>query len=175
MNWYSLRVFSGKEKKTKETIENEIVENDISDLIGEIFVPSENVIEMRGNKKRVKEKVFFPGYILIKMEINAKSRYVIENTPGVLNFIGPNNSPVPLREVEVKRIFGEVEKKEGRETLATPFKIGDPVNVVDGPFIDFTGFVEEVNVDKQKVKVTVSIFGRPTPVELDFLQVELEK
>ena len=108
------------------------------------------------------------------MLLTKETRYVVENTQGVLNFIGANNVPVALRDEEVKRIIGEVERKEGKEILETPYRLGDPVKVIDGPFTDFAGFVEEVNKDKQKVKVTVSIFGRPTPVELDFYQVELE-
>ena len=175
MKWYSLRVISGKEKKAEEFIRREAEESNISELIGEIFIPSEKVVDVRNNKKRIREKVFFPGYILIQMELTKESRYIVENTANVINFIGSKSEPVPLREDEVKRIFGEVKEKEGREVLATPFKVGDPVIVTDGPFIDFNGFVEEVNEDKRKVKVTVSIFGRPTPVELDFYQVELEK
>ena len=120
--------------------------------------------------------MFFPGYVLIKMNLNANTKYIVENTPGVLSFVGPKGgNPVPLRDDEIKRIFGEVERKEGLEIFETPFKKGNAIKVVAGPFIDFTGFVESVNEDKQKVKVTVSIFGRPTPIELDFFQVELEK
>tara|TARA_Y100001934_G_C12132411_1_gene668502 strand:+ start:241 stop:795 length:555 start_codon:yes stop_codon:yes gene_type:complete len=174
MKWFSLRVISGREQKIKENIFFELEENDLKECIENIFVPTEKVIEIRGNKKRIKEKTFFPGYILIKMVLTKESRYIVENTQGVLNFIGSKNQPVPLRDVEVKRIIGEVEKKEGQETLKTPFRVGDAVKVVDGPFSDFAGYVEEVNNDKQKVKVTVSIFGRPTPVELDFFQLELE-
>ena len=174
MKWFSLRVISGREQKIRENIFFELEENDLKDFIENIFVPTEKVIEMRGNKKRIKEKTFFPGYILIKMVLTKESRYIVENTQGVLNFIGSKNQPVPLRDAEVRRIIGEVEKKEGQETLKTPFRVGDAVKVVDGPFSDFAGYVEEVNNDKQKVKVTVSIFGRPTPVELDFFQLELE-
>tara|TARA_Y100001970_G_C13963626_1_gene714451 strand:+ start:120 stop:674 length:555 start_codon:yes stop_codon:yes gene_type:complete len=174
MKWFSLRVISGREQKVKENIFYELEDNDLQEAIENIFVPTEKVIEVRGNKKRVKEKTFFPGYILIKMILTKESRYVVENTQGVLNFIGSKNQPVPLRDNEVRRIIGEVEKKEGQETLKTPFRIGDAVKVTDGPFSDFAGYVEEVNNDKQKVKVTVSIFGRPTPVELDFFQLELE-
>ena len=120
--------------------------------------------------------MFFPGYILIKMNLNANTKHVVENTQGVLSFVGPKGkAPVPLRSAEIKRIFGEVERKEGIEILEVPFNKGDQVKVVAGPFIDFTGTVENVNEDKQKVKVVVSIFGRPTPIELDFFQVELEK
>ena len=176
MDWYSLRVISGKEKSTEEHILREAGDNDITNDIEEVFVPFEKVIEMRNNKKRIREKMFFPGYILIKMNLTANSKFVVENTPGVLSFVGPKgNKPVPLREDEIKRIFGEVERKEGMEVVDISFKKGDAIKVIAGPFIDFTGFVEIVNEDKQKVKVKVSIFGRPTPIELDFFQIELEK
>ena len=176
MGWYSLRVISGKEKNTEINIMREIDENNLSQDVAEVFVPFEKVVEVRNNKKRIKEKMFFPGYILIKMNLNANTKYIVENTPGVLSFVGPKGeAPVPLRDNEVKRIFGEVERKEGIEIIETPFNKGDAIKVIAGPFIDFTGFVENVNEDKQKVKVTVSIFGRPTPIELDFFQVELEK
>ena len=176
MDWYSLRVISGKEKNTEENILREAGDNDITNDIEEVFVPFEKVVEMRNNKKRIREKMFFPGYILIKMNLTANAKFVVENAPGVLSFVGPKgNKPVPLREDEIKRIFGEVERKEGMEVVDIPFKKGDAIKVIAGPFIDFTGFVEIVNEDKQKVKVKVSIFGRPTPIELDFFQIELEK
>ena len=176
MNWYSLRVISGKEKSIEESIMIEVNENDIIDEIEEVFVPFEKVIEVRNNKKRIKEKMFFPGYILIKMNLTANTKFIVENTPGVLSFVGPKGkSPVPLLENETKRIFGEVERKDGIEIIEAPFKQGDAIKVIAGPFIDFTGDVENINEDKQKVKVMVSIFGRPTPIELDFFQVELEK
>ena len=176
MHWYSLRVISGKEKSAEEHILREADNNKITNEIEEVFVPYEKVIQMRNNKKRIKEKMFFPGYVLIKMNLNVNTKYIVENSPGVLSFVGPKGkNPVPLRDDEIKRIFGEVERKEGLEIVETPFKKGDAIKVVAGPFIDFTGFVENVNEDKQKVKVTVSIFGRPTPIELDFFQIELEK
>jgi len=175
-NWYSLRVISGKEKAVEQNILYESKENDIEQLIDEVFVPFEKVIELKNNKKVVKEKMFFPGYILIKMHMNKKTKYVIENINGVMSFVGPKGEfPVPLRDSEIKRIFGEVERQEGREVMVTPFKKGDYVKVIAGPFIDFSGTVEEVNDDKQKVKIVISIFGRLTPVELDYFQVELEK
>ena len=176
MNWYSLRVISGKEKNVEEHILREAGDNKITNEIEEVFVPFEKVVQMRNNKKSIKEKMFFPGYVLIKMNLNANTKYIVENSPGVLSFVGPKGkSPVPLRDDEIKRIFGEVERKEGLEVVETPFHKGDAIKVVAGPFIDFTGFVENINEDKQKVKVTVSIFGRPTPIELDFFQIELEK
>ena len=176
MHWYSLRVISGKEKSAEEHILREAGDNKITNEIEEVFVPYEKVVEMRNNKKKIKEKMFFPGYVLIKMNLNANTKYIVENSPGVLSFVGPKGkNPVPLRDDEIKRIFGEVERKEGLEVVETPFKKGDAIKVVAGPFIDFTGFVESVNEDKQKVKVMVSIFGRPTPIELDFFQIALEK
>ena len=176
MHWYSLRVISGKEKSAEEHILREADNNKITNEIEEVFVPYEKVIQMRNNKKRIKEKMFFPGYVLIKMNLNVNTKYIVENSPGVLSFVGPKGkNPVPLRDDEIKRIFGEVERKEGLEVVEIPFNKGDAIKVVAGPFIDFTGFVESVNEDKQKVKVTVSIFGRPTPIELDFFQIELEK
>ena len=176
MDWYSLRVMSGKEKNIETSILREVDENDISSEVEEIFVPFEKIVQVRNNKKQIKEKMFFPGYILIKMNLTANTKYIVENTPGVLSFVGPKGkSPVPLRDNEIKRIFGEVERKEGVEILEAPFKNGDAIKVIAGPFIDFTGFVENVNEDKQKVKVSISIFGRPTPIELDFFQVEIEK
>ena len=176
MHWYSLRVISGKEKSAEEHILREAGDNKIINEIEEVFVPYEKVVEMRNNKKKIREKMFFPGYVLIKMNLNANTKYIVENAPGVLSFVGPKGKkPVPLRDDEIKRIFGEVERKEGLEVVVTPFKNGDAIKVVAGPFIDFTGFIENINEDKQKVKVTVSIFGRPTPIELDFFQIELEK
>ena len=175
-NWYSLRVISGKEKNVEQNIDYETKTNSIDNLIEEVFVPFEKVVELKNNKKVIKEKMFFPGYILIKMILNKKSKYIIENINGVMSFVGPKGKmPVPLRNDEIKRIFGEVERKEGREMMVTPFKKGDYVKVIAGPFIDFSGTVEEVNDDKQKVKIVISIFGRLTPVELDYFQVEMEK
>jgi transcriptional antiterminator NusG len=175
MEWYVLRTYSGKEKKVREMILQEAEHAGMQDLIPEVLVPSENVMEMREGKKRVRSKVFFPGYVLIKMEVTRETQYLVENIPGIMSFVGPKGKPLPLQPDEVKRVMGEVERKDGREILAIPFKMGDPVKVIDGPFVDFRGVVQEVNEDKKKLKVMVSIFGRPTPVELDFLQVELEK
>jgi len=174
--WFSLRVVSGKERVVEDNIEFESKMNDIEDYVDEVFVPFEKVVQIKNNKKQIKERVFFPGYILIKMALTPQSKYVIENTQGVISFVGPKGGkPIPLRDKEVKRILGEVERKEGREVLVTPFKKDDHVKIISGPFIDFAGVVEELNDDKQKVKVVISIFGRPTPVELDYFQVEMEK
>ncbi|MBD3223686.1 MAG: transcription termination/antitermination factor NusG [Caldithrix sp.] len=176
--WFALRVYSGKEARVKAHIESEISLKGIEDKIGHIVIPSENIIEMKDGKKRVKNKVFFPGYMLIEMVLDNQTKHVIANAPGVVNFVGPRNEPTPLRESEIRGILGKIEKSRETEVkgkVSVPYKVGDPIRVVDGPFNDFTGFVEEINEEKNKVKVNISIFGRPTPVELDFLQVELEK
>ena len=175
MNWYTLRVISGKEEKIKENILFELDYQELSSEVEDIMVPSENIVEMKEGKKRVKRKVFFPGYLLINMSESKEAKYLIENTDGVINFVGASGEPQMLKEDEITRIIGEVEGREGREVVIAPYKVGDSVKVTDGPFADFSGFVNEVNNEKQKVKVSVSIFGRPTPIELNFLQVELEK
>tara|TARA_B100001179_G_scaffold143915_1_gene104058 strand:- start:51 stop:578 length:528 start_codon:yes stop_codon:yes gene_type:complete len=175
MNWYTLRVISGKEKKVRENILFELDYEGMSDEVENILVPSEKIIEMKDGKKKIKNKVFFPGYILIHMSDSKVVRHIVENISGVMNFVGVKGEPQPLKEDEITRILGEVEGGEGREVVVAPYKVGDAVKVTDGPFAEFSGYVNEVNEDKQKVKVSVSIFGRPTPIELDFLQVELEK
>ncbi len=175
MNWYTLIVISGKEEKIKENILFELDFKKLSSEVDDIMVPSENIVEMKEGKKRVKRKVFFPGYILINMSKSKEAKYLIENIDGVINFVGANGDPQALKEDEITRIIGEVEGREGREVVIAPYIVGDSVKVIDGPFADFSGFVNEVNNEKQKVKVSVSIFGRPTPIELNFLQVEIEK
>ncbi|MAG21609.1 MAG: transcription termination/antitermination protein NusG [Candidatus Marinimicrobia bacterium] len=172
MDWFSVRVLSGKEKKIRDALLNEVGKNNGEYQIEEVLVPSENVVEMRSGKKVVRNKVFYPGYILVKMEINVESRHFIENTPGVISFVGPKGEPESLKQDEVSRILGEVETRDGVEVMVTKYKSTDKVRVIDGPFVDFIGDVQEVDNEKQKMKVLVSIFGRATPVELDFLQVE---
>ncbi len=176
--WYTLRIYSGQEAKVKAHINSEVAFKDIENKIGRIIVPSENVVEMRDGKKKVKNRVFFPGYILIEMELDTQTQHVVSGAPGVISFVGPKNAPAPLRDVEVERILGKIERSKDAEVkgkVEVPFKVGDAIRVTDGPFNDFTGFVEEINEEKNKIKVNISIFGRPTPVELDFLQVALEK
>ena len=175
MEWYSLRVISGKEKKIRDAILYEVSNSDLSEMVKEVLVPTENIVEMKEGKKKVREKVFFPGYLLVKMEITKESKFLVENINGVINFIGSRGEPQPLKPEEISRIIGAVEDGKDIEMASHPFKTGDAVKVIDGPFMDFSGFVQEVNTDKQKLKVSVSIFGRPTPIELDYLQVEIEK
>ena len=173
--WYTLRVYSGQEAKVKAHLDNAILFKDMEEEFGRIVVPSEPGLEMRNGKKRLKNKVFFPGYILIEMAYNTRTAHLVQETPGVLGFIGPKNKPEAVRPEEVEHVLRKVERQEGEvEKVEVPFQIGDVIRVVDGPFADFTGVVEEINEEKKKVKVSVSIFGRPTPVELDFLQIHLE-
>ena len=175
-NWYTLRVVSGKEKFVKENIMNELeFTPDLKGRIKEIFVPFEKIVVIKNDKKRIKERMFFPGYIMINVAMDNEIKYFIENSASVMSFVGPKGQmPAPLREKEVKRIFGEVRRKEGIvDNVDVPFKKDDHIKVISGPFIDFNGVVEEVNKDKQKVRVIISIFGRPTPVELDFFQLEM--
>ena len=176
MDWYTLRVISGKEKKIKENILFDVAENNMKELITDVLVPSENIVEMRGGKKKIRERVFFPGYLLIRLEVTRETRHLLESINGVISFLGPKGKPQPLKPDETKRFLGDFDGTDGplRTTEAAPYKIGDSVKVTDGPFMDFSGLVQEVNHDKRKLKVLVSIFGRETPVELDYLQVELE-
>jgi len=176
MNWYTVRVISGREKKIREAIIHDIDDANLGDLIKKVLVPTENVVEMKDGKKKIREKVFFPGYLLVQLELNKESKFLVENVNGVINFVGAGKVPQPLTDDEVHRFLGDLDGGEGpiRTIDAAPYKKGDSVKVVDGPFMDFSGFVTEVNHDKQKLKVSVSIFGRPTPVELDYLQVNKE-
>ena len=173
--WYAIRTFSGQERKIMESIIATVKREGMDDRIFEVLVPTDNVIEMRDGKKRSRKKVFFPGYVLVQMDLDKETRYLIEDAYGVLNFIGPGNNPASLQEKEVKRVLGDSDESKHKNVMAAPFSVGDSIKVTDGPFNDFTGYVQEINEEKQKVKVMVSIFGRATPVELDFLQVQMEK
>ena len=150
MNWYTLRVISGKEKKVRDNVLFELDFQGLAEEVGDVLVPSENIVEMKDGKKKVKNRVFFPGYILIQMSESKEARYLVENISGVMNFVGANGDPQPLKEDEVTRILGEVEGREGREVVMAPYRVGDAVKVTDGPFADFSGYVNEVNKEKQK-------------------------
>ncbi len=171
--WYVLRTFSGHEKKVKEYLEGEVERLGYEDKLTQVVIPTETVFEMRAGKKKTREKTSFPGYILLEALVDPYLQEVISGAPSTIGFLGANGEPVPLRPDEVNRILGMMDEEKG-EQPEIPFKTGDPVKVVDGPFNTFTGFVEEVYPDKMKVRVMVSIFGRKTPLELDYLQVEHE-
>ena len=176
MDWFTLRVISGKEKKIKEAILYDVSSAGIEEKISDILVPTENIVEMKDGKKIIKEKVFFPGYLLVRLELDRETKYILENVNGVISFVGPKGHPQPLKKEEAQRFLGDFDGEGGtlKVVEAAPYKVGDPVKVTDGPFMDFSGYVQEVSHDKQKLKVLVSIFGRQTPVELDYLQVEME-
>ncbi len=173
--WYVLRTFSGHEKKVKHYLEKEIERLNLEDKIdtSEIMIPTETVFEMRAGKKRTREKTFFPGYVMLRIALDTELQHVISSLPSVIGFLTTGDEPTPLRPDEINRIMGKMnEVREAGEQPEMPFKRGDLVKVVDGPFNNFSGVVEEVYPDKMKVKVMVSIFGRKTPLELDYLQVE---
>ena len=171
--WYVLRTFSGHEKKVEEYLMREVERLGYDDKLNQIVIPTETVFEMRAGKKKTREKTSFPGYILIEAIVDPYLKELIAGAPSTIGFLGANGEPVPLRPDEVSRILGRMDEDQA-EQPEIPFKTGDPVKVVDGPFNTFTGFVEEVYPDKMKVRVMVSIFGRKTPLELDYLQVEHE-
>lgn len=174
--WYVLRTFSGHEKRVKQYLESEIERLGLQDKLTDIMIPTETVFEMRGGKKRTREKTFFPGYLIVNAMLDKELQHIISGIPSVVGFLTTGDEPTPLRPDEINRILGKVdEAREMGEQPEIPFKTGDPVKVVDGPFNNFTGFVEEVYPDKMKVRVMVSIFGRKTPLELDYLQVEHEE
>lgn len=177
--WYVVRVISGQEKKVKNYLEQEIEREKLQDFVPQVLIPSEKVYEMRGGKKRVRERNFFPGYVLVSADLsNGEANHLINSIPGVIGFLGTNGAgqskdPVPLRQTEVNRILGKVdEMDEMDEKLETPYIVGETVKVMDGPFSGFTGTVEEVFEERKKLNVMVKIFGRNTPVELNYMQVE---
>ena len=168
-----LRVFTGKEKKVKTEMERQIKRMGYEDRIGEILVPSESIIEMRDGKRRERDRVLFPGYLLIRMELERDLRYFVTNLPDVIGFADNTRDPDPLPMDEINRILGRsvAGEEDGRVIVDIPFNVDDVVKISDGPFKDFIGAVKEINFEKRKLKVLVSIFGRSTPVEVDFLQV----
>jgi transcriptional antiterminator NusG len=174
--WYVVRTFSGHENKVKNLMEAELRDSDeLQAKILEVLVPTEKVFEVKDGKKKTKTKNFFPGYILVNAELDNKVMDFIVNMPSIMGFLGPQNKPVPLMPAEVKRIVGRITQNDETERTETIFRTGDFVKIIDGPFNNFSGVIEEVNEEKMKIKVMVSIFGRKTPVEIDFVQAELEK
>ncbi len=175
-NWYVVRTYSGHENKVKSLLEAEVSDNEnLKAKIQEILVPMEKVFEVKDGKKKSKTKNFFPGYILIQADLDNQVKEFILNTPSVMGFLGTKNNPNPLQPEEVKRIVGRITQDEDSERSETIFRTGDLVKIIDGPFNNFSGTIQEVNEEKMKIKVMVSIFGRKTPVEIDFVQAELEK
>ncbi len=170
--WYVVHSYSGYENKVKKNLESRIESMGMQDYIFQVVVPSEEVVELRDGSRRTVERRIFPGYILVDMIMTDESWFVVRNTPGVTGFVGSGGQPIPLREEEAEGILKRME--EDAPKVEVSFRVGDAVRIVDGPFTDFLGTVDHLNVDKGKVRILVSFFGRETPVELDFLQVEKE-
>ena len=174
--WYVIRAISGKEKKVKQYIESEITRLKLEDFVSQVLIPMEKIYQIKDGKKVSKERSYFPGYVLIEAQLSGEIPHIIENTTGVIGFLGPKGeAPAPLRTSEVNRILGKVDElADSEEIIHNPFVVGESVKVIDGPFNSFSGIIEEVNEDKKKLKVMVKIFGRKTPLELSYLQVEKE-
>ncbi len=174
--WYVVRAVSGQENKIKGYIENEVARINYSDYLDEVLVPTEKVIQIRDGKKIQKEKVYFPGYIMVKANLGGEMIHIIRSITGVIGFLGEvkGGEPVPLRKAEVNRMLGKVDELTVNTDsgVAIPFVLGETVKVIDGPFNGFNGTVEKINEEKRKLEVMVKIFGRKTPLELSYMQVE---
>lgn len=169
--WYSVSVLSNFEKKIAEQIRTAVNENGLEDQIEEVLVPTEEVIEVRRGKKVTTERRFMPGYVLVRMEMSDRTYHLINSINRVTGFLGPQGRPMPMRDAEVQTILGRVQEGEESPRTLIHFEIGEKVKVSDGPFEDFDGMIEEIDEANQRLKVAVSIFGRETPVELEFTQV----
>ncbi len=172
--WYVLRTFSGQEAKVKTDLEFSIEKRGLKDVFGKILLPTQKVVSVSGGKKTTRERKFFPSYLIVEMEMNKDAYHFVTETPRVTNFVGINE-PQPLRQIEIDRIFsdmGLVEKTETSVVVDCPFTVSQPVKIKDGPFKEFDGVVQEIIDGKNKVRVSVSVFGRSTPVELQFYQLE---
>jgi transcriptional antiterminator NusG len=172
--WYVVHTYSGFENKAKKSLEDKVKLEGLHDSFGEILIPMEQVVEMRGGEKKTTRRKFFPGYILVQMLMNDRTFTLVKNTPKVTGFIGAahNEVPPPITEAEVQRLTTQLSEGTLKPKPKVHYEEGDTVRVIDGPFANFNGSIEEVNPEKGRVKVLVSIFGRSTPVELDFMQVE---
>lgn len=172
MRWYIVHAYSNFEKKVAESIREQAAQRHLSDSFEEILVPTEQVVEVRRGRKVSSERKFFPGYVLVKCDLSDQVFSLIKNTPKVTGFLGADNKPMPISEAEALRIKGQVAEGVERPKPSISFEVGETVRVADGPFASFNGVVEEVDDARSRLKVAVSIFGRPTPVELEFGQVE---
>ena len=173
MEYFVIQAFSNCEKKVKAALEERINMSGLSDMFGDIMIPTEQVTELKKGQKKQMERKFFPGYMLVQMEMNDDTWHLVRKTPNVMGFMGgTRNKPVPLSEDELNRITNRVEKTTEQPVFKTVFESGETVRINDGPFNDFSGTVEEVDYEKNLIRVSVSIFGKSTPVELNFSQVE---
>ncbi len=172
MRWYIVHVYSGFEKKVEQSIREQAQIKGLAERFEQVLVPSEEVVEMRRGQKVSSERKFFPGYVLVKMDMNDESWHLVKNTPKVTGFLGGGGRPVPISEGEANRILHQVQEGVERPKTMITFEVGETVRVSDGPFTSFNGLVEDVDEDRERLKVAVSIFGRATPVELEYTQVE---
>jgi transcriptional antiterminator NusG len=172
MRWYIVHAYSNFERKVAESIKERAAAAGLADLFAEVLVPMEELVEMRRGRKVSSERKFFPGYVLVKMELNDRTYHLIKSTPKVTGFLGTENKPIPITEEEAGRILQQVQEGVERPKPSVTFEIGEQVRVADGPFASFNGLVEEVDEERARLKVAVSIFGRATPVELEYAQVE---
>ncbi|MFD2891649.1 transcription termination/antitermination protein NusG [Flavobacterium chuncheonense] len=173
--WYVVRAVSGQENKVKAYIETETARLGVADYVSQVLVPTEKVVQVKDGKKIAKEKVYFPGYIMVEANLTGEVPHIIKSIPGVIGFLGETKGgdPVPLRMSEVNRMLGKVDELSVKvDSVAIPYSIGETVKVIDGPFNGFNGTIEKVNDEKRKLEVMVKIFGRKTPLELSFMQVE---
>jgi len=168
--WYVIHTYSGYENKVKTNLEHRISTMDVADRIFQVVIPMEGEVEVKDGQRRTVQRKVFPGYVLVDMKLDDQSWYVVRNTPGVTGFVGSGNKPIPLEESEVRKILKQMTAEAPRVKIA--FEKGQSVRIIDGPFADFIGVVDEIIQDKGKIRVMVSFFGRETPIELDFLQVE---
>jgi len=168
--WYVIHCYSGYENKVRHNLEQRIETMGMKDMIFDVVIPTQEEIEVKDGKRRTVERHIFPGYVLVNLQLTEESWYVVRNTPGVTGFVGMGNNPTPLRPEEVSQIIKRMEADA--PTVKVTYKVGERVRIVDGPFNDFRGLVSEIDMERTKVRVMVSFFGRETPVELDFLQVE---
>ena len=171
LRWYVIHVYSGFEKKVADSIREQARQSGMEDLFDQVLVPTEEVVELRRGQKVSSERKFFPGYVLIKMDLNDETWHLVRNTPKVTGFLG-NRRPAPITEKEAERILQQVQEGVERPKPSVIFEVGEQVRVADGPFTSFNGMVEEVDEERARLKVAVSIFGRSTPVELEYSQVE---
>jgi transcriptional antiterminator NusG len=172
MKWYIIHSYSGFERKVKESLESRIQAFGLQDRIGKVLIPTESVTEVRGGKKYTSERMFYPGYVLVEMDMDDHVWHVVKSTPRVTGFVGTGQQPTPLSEEEVQHIVYRVGESRDKPKLKVKFEKNESVRITEGPFASFTGIVDEVNEDRETLKVMVTIFGRSTPVELEFNQVE---